>query len=76
VQFEKKGWSPSLQPLVFGLLGQLLDFLCIELVNILGQSNDVRVPGILDRGHDAFLDVRRRFIKDLLGLFEDRGRRV
>lgn len=69
-------WFSYLQPLVFGLLGQLLDLLCIELVNVLGQSNDVRVPGILDRGHDALVDVRRRFLEDLLGLFEDRSRRM
>lgn len=60
-----------LQPLVLDILGHLLDLLRIQIIDILGQANDMSVPSILDRRHHTLLDVCCRLVQELLGLLED-----
>lgn len=38
---ESSAIRSSLQPLVLDILSHLLDLLCVELVHVLGESNDV-----------------------------------
>lgn len=76
VDIEKKVKDFRLQPLVLDILGHLLDLLRIQIIDILGQANDMSVPGILDRRHHTLLDVCCRLVQELLGLLQDRSRRV